>query len=366
MLNFINYLFLILLKDLSNQNGYEYEFESTNNNTDQAKNDFQLGDEVNEEINLKTIDMGCSVIIDANANNNLIMNENLDNNNLNKDNLSTKFRLSSNDDTTNNSTNYSIVNNNDVKLAQTENELINHNNLQSTIATANELNSQLNNHLNNNQIDEVDNVILREEQISNNDNQLINELQTANPEQQESIITKIPINLNDSKVRTITLKLPPFNGQKQFSNLVLINNLNTNVTPTTNNSNSNQIDSTIIAKSGTTRPVIQTINPTPKLVIKPLRPPSSDNLLTKSSTLKISTSLASSVPANASSTISASKSEEKSNIINCIKDGCKNRSNRSDEWDMEYCSTTCLIAHCKECFDNWLEDKKKKKKIAIK
>jgi hypothetical protein len=37
----------------------------------------------------------------------------------------------------------------------------------------------------------------------------------------------------------------------------------------------------------------------------------------------------------------------------CIREGCIRMAIRSPEWEDEYCSPECVVAHCKAIFDEW-------------
>lgn len=165
-------------------------------------------------------------------------------------------------------------------------------------------------------------------------------------------IIRVPINPGDSNFRTVTLKLlPPINGGPKPSNT---SNLVLKLKP-----RSDDLVEEPVVKTGTTKPMIQTITPmrpvnvqtvsstttttTPKLIIKPLKPPTTES------------SNKSNHKSNASNAKSTDQHIEK--LKTCIKTGCDKRSVKSDEWDYEYCSSECLIKHCKEVFNSWVESR---------
>jgi hypothetical protein len=42
----------------------------------------------------------------------------------------------------------------------------------------------------------------------------------------------------------------------------------------------------------------------------------------------------------------------------CIREGCVRMAIRSPEWEDEYCSPECVVAHCKAIFDEWCRNAK--------
>lgn len=42
----------------------------------------------------------------------------------------------------------------------------------------------------------------------------------------------------------------------------------------------------------------------------------------------------------------------------CVRNGCPNLAAESRVWDNEYCSSECLVAHCRDVFRAWVEERK--------
>jgi len=42
----------------------------------------------------------------------------------------------------------------------------------------------------------------------------------------------------------------------------------------------------------------------------------------------------------------------------CIREGCIRMAIKSPEWEDEYCSPECVVAHCKTIFDEWCRNAK--------
>lgn len=40
----------------------------------------------------------------------------------------------------------------------------------------------------------------------------------------------------------------------------------------------------------------------------------------------------------------------------CIRDGCNNPGVHNPEWEDEYCSTDCVVSHCRDVFNNWVAE----------
>jgi hypothetical protein len=40
----------------------------------------------------------------------------------------------------------------------------------------------------------------------------------------------------------------------------------------------------------------------------------------------------------------------------CVRNGCGNSSLTSPEWDDEYCSSDCVVTHCRDVFTNWVSN----------
>ena len=39
----------------------------------------------------------------------------------------------------------------------------------------------------------------------------------------------------------------------------------------------------------------------------------------------------------------------------CIRKGCAHKAVRNIEWEDEYCSNECVVAHCKDVFKEWVQ-----------
>ena len=48
------------------------------------------------------------------------------------------------------------------------------------------------------------------------------------------------------------------------------------------------------------------------------------------------------------------KQEQSSYMINNYLLGCENLAIRNAEWEDEYCSNECVVAHCKDVFADWV------------
>ena len=170
-------------------------------------------------------------------------------------------------------------------------------------------------------------------------NEQLGEQPASKPRPEPIIVQKEAI-LGEPKTRTITLKMPPINGQKEPNNLILKIE-NDKATPERPISSSPSFKSP--TKTGTTRPTIQTINPTPKLIIKPLPPPSSQAVV--SSTVL--------PPVTSARTSKTNDSAPEKVKTRCLRAGCTEPAVKNPQWDEEYCSAECLIEFCKACFKNW-------------
>lgn len=42
-------------------------------------------------------------------------------------------------------------------------------------------------------------------------------------------------------------------------------------------------------------------------------------------------------------------------VLCCLRDGCTNPPVDDPKWEKEYCSSSCLIIHCKSIFQNWVQ-----------
>lgn len=54
----------------------------------------------------------------------------------------------------------------------------------------------------------------------------------------------------------------------------------------------------------------------------------------------------------------ADEQHEPSGRERCIRSGCPNPAAESRVWDNEYCSSECLVAHCRDVFQNWVLQRK--------
>lgn len=156
---------------------------------------------------------------------------------------------------------------------------------------------------------------------------------------------------SETKTRTITLKLPPINGGEK-PNLVLKFDKNSQAVAATEKPISSSSPLKSPTKAGTTRPIIQTINPTPKLIIKPLTPPA--DLATNSS----SPAAAASQPLTSTSASKTNESTSEKLKTKCLREGCHNLAIKNEDWE-EFCSAECLIVYCKICFKNWVAHRQK-------
>ncbi|CAB3369333.1 Hypothetical predicted protein [Cloeon dipterum] len=42
----------------------------------------------------------------------------------------------------------------------------------------------------------------------------------------------------------------------------------------------------------------------------------------------------------------------------CIRTGCTRQATRHPDWEDEYCSAECVVAHCKNIFNQWCKTKR--------
>lgn len=45
-------------------------------------------------------------------------------------------------------------------------------------------------------------------------------------------------------------------------------------------------------------------------------------------------------------------------VLCCLREGCTNPPVDDPKWENEYCSSYCVIVHCKSIFQNWVTAKK--------
>lgn len=174
--------------------------------------------------------------------------------------------------------------------------------------------------------------------------------------QQEPAAGQAEATPSESKTRTVTLKLPLINGQKQ-QNLVLKMDKDSQEVAAAEKSISPSSPLKLPAKTGTTKPTIQTINP-PKLIIKPLTPPADLATNSASSAASAAATSDASNPLTSTSTSRTNDTTSEKLKTKCLQESCRNLAIKNEDWE-EFCSADCLIAYCKICFKNWVASRQK-------
>jgi hypothetical protein len=54
--------------------------------------------------------------------------------------------------------------------------------------------------------------------------------------------------------------------------------------------------------------------------------------------------------------VSGNLNDSMSSTQNCIRSGCTNMAIVSNDWEDEYCSSECVITHCRSVFGNWVHN----------
>jgi hypothetical protein len=54
--------------------------------------------------------------------------------------------------------------------------------------------------------------------------------------------------------------------------------------------------------------------------------------------------------------VSGNLNDSMSSAQNCIRAGCTNLAIVSNDWEDEYCSSECVITHCRSVFGNWVHN----------